>query len=64
MKTQNVELRNDELAKLEGGVSALTLVVVPILLGGGLTAAGYVAKDIYDNWDSFKKAVADGWKAV
>jgi hypothetical protein len=38
--------------------------------GGNIIAAAiiatiaYVAKDVYDNWDTFKQGVQDGWNAV
>ena len=56
------DINNLELSNIEGGVITITLPALVVTSAVG--AAAYVAKDIYDNWDVFKKNFKIGWESA
>ncbi len=52
-------MSDSELAQTHGGLWHMT-----VLTGAAVTALGYMAKDLYDNWDVFKREVARGWNFI
>ncbi len=55
-------LTETEAVATRGGTSLFTLAGLLYTVAGAL--ATHAAKDIYDHWDEFKAAVADGWNHV
>jgi len=51
-----------ETVGVNGGIEPISAAGMFWTLAMG--AVAYAAKDIYDNWGSFKEAVADGWNNV
>ncbi len=53
------QISDSELARTHGGLWHMT-----ILTGAGVTALGYMGKDLYDNWDVFKREIVRGWNII